>query len=58
MNAEKNDKKHQDAAREKLRHFLYNGDPEDVASVLVHTLMQRADVAEELEKLQQKREEN
>lgn len=57
MNAEKNDKKHQDVAREKLRQFLYNGNPEDVASVLVHTLMQRADVAAELENIQQGKKE-
>lgn len=56
MNAEKNDKKYQDTVREKLRHFLYNGDPEDVASVLVHTLMQRADVAEEFTKLKKQTE--
>lgn len=43
--------KEQETAREKLRHFLYNGDPEDVASVLVHTLMQRADVAEEFTRI-------
>lgn len=48
-----------DEARKKLKRFLQEGHPDDVASVLVHTLMQRADVAAqmkiELEKEKQKK---
>lgn len=48
-----------DETREKLKRFLQEGHPDDVASVLVHTLMQRADVAAqmkaELEKEKQKK---
>lgn len=33
------------AVREKLRAFLKGGHPEDVASVVFHTLTQRAEVA-------------
>lgn len=40
-----------DAVREKLRAFLQKGNSEDVASVLVHTLMRRAEMVAEVEQI-------
>lgn len=36
-------------AKEKIRAFLKKGDSDDIASLLVHSLMQRADKKEEQE---------
>lgn len=41
------DEKKKAETRAKLKAFLQSGDSEDVASVLVHTLMHRADKAAE-----------
>lgn len=46
------DEEKREQTRAKLKAFLQSGDSEDVASVLVHTLMHRADVAKEFNKIQ------
>ena len=46
------DKKREET-RAKLKEFLRSGDSEDVTSVLVHTLMHRADVTAESNKTQE-----
>ena len=43
-------KKPNAAAKAKLKRFLKQGDPQDIASVLVQTLMHRAEVAAQVQK--------
>jgi hypothetical protein len=50
--------KKREETRAKLKAFLQNGDSDDVASVLVHTLMHRADVAAEYNKIQEDKKNN